>query len=229
MDCRFLLENLYCFFPFLPRLREPRLSKLPIYQFRLLIAAATRRLRGSCFLSLALTQYHVHALRQDFPNFLRMISLSSGICILFFVLQIFWESQDWAHFRLNFVSKLFKICIFLFAGMFKVGSSDFIKFFSDAIAHAASLSFIMMTRLGKHTTLLYNSSSAIGCALLHFGNGLMVEKFLSKEIFDFVHAGIQVVYWPPSNGTWYVLAYCDPGSGSSSRVLHIRSYTAFWS
>ena len=185
MDCRFLLENLY-FFPFLPRLREPRLSRLPIYQFRLLIAAATRRLRGSCFLSLALTQYHVHALRQDFPNFLRMIGLSSGICILFFVLQIFWESQDWAHFRLNFVSKLFKICIFLFAGMFKVGSSDFIKFFSDAIAHAASLSFIMITRLGKHTTLLYDSSSAIGYALLHFGNGLMVEKFLSKEIFDFV-------------------------------------------
>ena len=55
---------------------------------------------------------------------------------------------------------------------------------SDAIAHAASPSFIMVIRLGKHTTLLYNSSSAIGCELMHFGNGLMVEKFLNGCIIN---------------------------------------------
>ena len=58
------------------------------------------------------------------------------------------------------------------------------QFLSDAIAHATSPSFIKVTRLGKHTTVLYNSSSAIGCALLHFGNGLMVKKFLNGCIIN---------------------------------------------
>ena len=75
----------------------------------------------------------------------------------------------------------------MFAWTFKVRSSDFINFFSDAIAHEASPSFIMVIRLGKHTMLLYNSSSAIGYALLHFGNGLMVEKFFNGCIINSIN------------------------------------------